>query len=394
MTGDTPGVVIIGGGLAGARCATTLRSLGEQRSIQIFGDEPDMPYERPALSKQYLAGTRGVPDLALVSPAQLAQQNITMHPRSDIACIDYEARAVADLRGRSTSYASLVIATGARARTLAGSSRYSNVITLRARRDADRLRPWCGAGHHLVIIGCGFVGAEVASTVLSMGGTVTVLESGAAPYESLLGIDAGNLLLNHYRSHGVDVRTRTLVVGVEGAGGLAREVVLGDGTRISCDAVLVSIGAIARDELFWSIGATAPIVPIAGGGIPVDDCGRTGLADIYACGDVAAWWREHEHAHLRIEHFTDAAAQGVAVAHAIAGATPPPLPVPFVWSEQFGLRLQFAGRSRLAHAIDVESATPASLLVRYRDEQGRTVGVLGANRPRDIAHIRRELAAA
>lgn len=394
MTNNRPGVVIIGGGLAALRCATTLRSLGERQAIQILGEEPHMPYERPALSKQYLDGTRSARQLRLTSKSQLNEQGITMRAGTHVAHVDHDNRSVTDSGGHITAFSSLVFATGAYARELAGASQYSNVFTLRTRWDADQLRARCTTGHHLVIVGCGFVGAEVASTITSMGCTVTILESGSVPYERLLGLDAGSVLLGHYRAHGVDVRTGMHVARLDGDGGIAREVVLVDGTRITCDTVLVSIGAVPRDDLYWSIDSTASLERCAGGGIPVDACGRAALDDIYACGDVAAWWRESDRRHRRIEHWTDAAAQGVSVAHAITRTEAPPLPVPFVWSDQFGLRLQFAGDSRLAHAIEIESAQPADMLVRYRDEQGRMIGVLGANRPRDIAIIRRELAAA
>ena len=392
MSRPHAGTLIIGGGLAGTRCATTLRSLGYEHPITVIGDEPDMAYERPALSKQYLAGERTTDSLAL-QPAQTYQDlGIRFITDDPVVAIDHHHRRVVTAAGDHHHYASLVMASGAAARTLGGESSWSNVGTLRTRADADHLRASLRPGGQLVIVGCGFVGAEVASTASNMGVHVTVLEAGSAPFGALLGSEVGAVMLAHYRTSGITVHTDAMVTHLDGRNGLAHRVDLQDGSSYACDAVLVSIGSVPRDELYWSIDHAALGVRLPGGGIPVDPVGRTAVPDVYACGDVAAPWRAQEQTYRRIEHWTEAAAQGVAVAHTIAGCSAPAPPIPYVWSDQFGLRLQYAGDGRGAARVVMESAEPGQLFVRYHDDAGRMMGVLGANRPRDIARLREELA--
>lgn len=391
MSAAHAGTVIVGGGLAAARCAATLRALGYERPIIMIGEESDAPYERPALSKQYLAGVRTRDELALRPHDEYASLNIRHMSGERVIAVDHDATVVTTANGSDHRYESLVFACGAAARSLPGVSQMSNVGTLRTRADADALRAWLVPGARLVIVGCGFVGAEVASTAASMGVHVVVLEAGDAPFGTLLGLDVGEVMLGHYRSSGITVHTNATVTSIDGAGGRAQRVHLQDGTSHACDAVLVSIGSVPRDELYWSMDHVDRGDPIPGGGIPVDVAGRTAVRGVYACGDVAAPWRPADQTYRRIEHWTEAAAQGVAVAHAITGGDAPTPPLPYVWSDQFGLRLQYAGDGRGAARVVVESADPAQLLVRYHDDAGRMMGVLGANRPRDIARIRREL---
>jgi NADPH-dependent 2,4-dienoyl-CoA reductase/sulfur reductase-like enzyme len=215
-------------------------------------------------------------------------------------------------------------------------------------------------GARLVVVGGGFLGAEVASTAVALGLRVTMIEALGTPFERTLGPAVGRLLAERYRDHGVDLRLAAGVVGFRaGSDGEVAVARLGDGTEVRCDVALVGIGVEPARELQPR--------PVAG--VPV-----------YACGDVTG----------RLGHWTNAAWEGTAVARRILGLPDQPSQ-PFFWSDQFGLRLQLVGRAG-ATRVELDGG-PDSYVARYRDEQGGLVGALAANRAGEIASLRRELAA-
>jgi 3-phenylpropionate/trans-cinnamate dioxygenase ferredoxin reductase component len=313
-------VLIAGGGLAGARCAETLRAEGYDGRIRLVGEEPFPPYERPALSKEFLAGERSAEDLLLRPPGFWAEQEIEL------------------VLGRRVEPSGefLVVATGARARRLA----VPGAHVLRTLADAIALRAELRPGRHLVVVGGGFVGAEVASTARRLGLRVTVLEAGPTPFARVLGTEVGDVLARRYRAHGVDLRTETTAAALPG---------------IRCDLVLVAVGVEAARELV-----------------------RDG---VHVCGDAAGG----------PGHWTSAAADGVAAARRILGLDPLPAQPPFFWSDQFGLRLQLVGDPSGARTVDL-GGSENSFTARYLDADGRLVAALAANRAADVAAFRRELA--
>lgn len=384
-------VVIVGAGLAGSRCAETLRAEGFDGRIVLVGDEALPPYERPALSKEYLAGER---------------ERIELRPREvwrerDIELVLGQRVDRLDLANRTYAGGppadALVISTGARARMLPGPVP-EGVLTLRAAADADRLRSEltgapltqqrAGAGRRdparcLAIVGAGFVGAEVASTARQLGVDVTLIDLTPAPLSRVLGEAAGEVLARRYRSHGVELR---MGVGLSriltSSEGRVKGLELADGSVVGCDVALIAIGAEPASELLGGDRA----------GIETDACGRTALAGVFACGDVASAWRPSLGAHVRVEHWTSAAGQAAAVAHAILGRTRPYDDLPYFWSDQFGLRLQHVGHPHGWETTEVEG-DESSFCVRFLDAQHRLLGALVANRPRDIGALRREVLA-
>jgi 3-phenylpropionate/trans-cinnamate dioxygenase ferredoxin reductase component len=368
-------VVVVGAGLAGSRCAETLRAEGFDGRIVVFGDEPHAPYERPALSKEFLAGARESVDLR---PEEFwAERGIELRLGERVDAVDPLGRTAGGV-----GWDALVVATGARARRLPG-EQPAGVHVLRTRSDADGLRAELEPGSRLCVIGAGFVGAEAASTALGLGVDVTLVEAAPLPFARTLGPEVGGLLADRWRAQGADVR---LGVGVErieaGADGRARAVVLAGGARIPCAAVLVGIGVTPAGEL---LGQDA--------GIPTDACGRTGLPEVYACGDVASAYRPALGRRLRVEHWTSAAGQAAAVAHAILGRERPYDDLPYFWSDQFGLRLQYVGHAEDWHRVEIDGG-PAEFTVWYLDEAGRPLAALAANRPHEIGALRRELGTA
>jgi len=329
-------ILIAGAGLAGARCAETLRAQGFAGRILLAGDEPYPPYERPALSKELLGGTRE--DVALRPWSFWAEQGIELRLSTRVEAVDLYGRT-ALVGGEEVAWDAFVLATGARLRRPQG---------LRTLADALALRERLGPGVRLAIAGGGFVGTEVASTALKLGVEVTLVEAADTPFEAILGREVGEALAARYRAHGLDLRTGTTDLPEH-------------------DVVLYAIGVEPVRELVPWLGS--------------DACGRTVHPSVYACGDVTG-----------TGHWTAAAGQAAAVARAILGEERPYSEPPYVWSDQFGLRLQLVGEPRAAVRVELEGGDD-SFRARYLDGEGRLRAALLANRPREVAELRRELAA-
>ena len=362
----TSTVLIAGAGLAGSRCAESLRSYGFDVRIVLAGDEPHAPYERPALSKAFLAGTND--DVELRAGDFWAEQEIELLLGHSVSDIDLAGRT-AVVGGELVAWDAFVNATGVRARRLAGPP---GVHHLRSLADARALASELTPQTRAVVVGAGFIGGEVASTIAPLVASVTVVEPTAAPLERVLGREVGDLLASRYRAHGVKL---VLGTGVEAFGGGDRvsEVLLGDGTVLPADVVIVGIG---------TVGET----------IEVDACGRASTPGVYACGDIASWWRASQDKHVRVEHWTSAAGQARSVASAIAGQDVPYDDAPYFWSDQFGLRLQHVGHAETWHAVVLEGGDDA-FTARYVDADGRLLSALAANRAAEVRAFRQELAA-
>ncbi len=359
-------VLIAGAGLAGARCAESLRALGWSDRIVVAGDEPHAPYERPALSKDLLAGERV--DVELRPESFWDEQEIELLLGRRVAEVD-TAHRTALVGGELVAWDAFVHATGVQARRLPGPA---GVHHLRSLDDARALADDLSPESRVVVVGAGFIGGEVASTLASRVASVTVIEPTAAPLERVLGPEVGALLASRYDAYGVDLR---LGVGVEGFEGddRVRTVRLSDGAALPADVVVVGIG---------TVGET----------IEVDACGRTSTPGVYACGDVASWWRPSYGRHVRVEHWTSAAGQARAVASALTGELAPYDEAPYFWSDQFGLRLQHLGHAETWHAVELDGGED-SFTARYLDADGRLLSALAANRTSELRALRLELAA-
>jgi NADPH-dependent 2,4-dienoyl-CoA reductase/sulfur reductase-like enzyme len=356
-------VLVVGAGLAGARTAETLRANGYDGRVILVGDEPTAPYERPALSKEYLAGTKSEQQLLLRPPGYWDDLGIDLLLGRRVSRIEPALRTASLANGEELAWDALVLATGARPRRLPYAAP-RGVHTLRSLADARALRASLAPGVRLVVVGGGFIGAEVASTALGLrlGVEVTMIEALRSPFERTLGVDVGSLLAERYRSHGVDLRTATGVVGFRAGGdGEVRAVCLNDGFEVRCDVAVIGIG----------VQPTRDLLPLPCEGIP-----------IYACGDVTGGGG----------HWTSAANEAAAVGRRIMGLPSEPRRPSFFWSDQFGLRLQLVGDPTGASTVVVDGEQD-SYIVRYSDGNGRLVGALAANRPESVATLRTEIAA-
>lgn len=363
------GVLVVGAGLAGSRCAEALRAGGYGLPITVAGAEPVAPYERPALSKELLAGRREPHELLLRPAAAWRDRDIDLRLGEPVARVDIRSRT-ARVGDRELAWDALVVATGARARVLPGTD-LPGTHVLRTLADALALREAIVPGSRLVVVGAGFVGAEVASTALGLGADVTIVEAEPIPLARVAGAEVGLLLAARWRDEGVRLHLGARIERVE-----AGRVVLAAGDVLPFDTLLVAIGAEPASELLGGAGA-----------IPTDACGRTAHPGVYACGDVAAF------AGRRVEHWTSASGQAAAVASAILGSPAPYAGIPYFWSDQFGMRLQMVGASSGGSRVELDGDS-SSFRARYVGEAGETLGVLLANRPAEVAAARRELASA
>jgi NADPH-dependent 2,4-dienoyl-CoA reductase/sulfur reductase-like enzyme len=380
MTSRPENIVVVGTGLAGVRSAETLRARGFDGRLTLVGEEIHLPYERPALSKELLAGKRSPEQLILRQPEFFREQQIELLLGRRVEKVSPKHRTALLSDGRELIWDALVLATGARARRLRGLETPPGVHYLRTLSDALSLSAALARGKRLAVVGAGFIGAEVASTAVFLGLDVSVIEPLQAPLERVLGAKTGMLLAERYRAHGVELRLGTGVTGfVSGDDGRLRALELSDGSEIACDVAVVGVGAEPAGEL------------LGGREIETDASGRTEYEDIYACGDVASSWRPSLGRRLRMEHWTSAAGQAAAVARTILGEESVHDDVPFFWSDQFGLRLQYVGFASEWANTEVEGGGDA-FSVRYFDEDERLLAALVANRPGEVAALRRELA--
>ncbi|MGW3243413.1 NAD(P)/FAD-dependent oxidoreductase [Streptomyces sp. NPDC001070] len=384
-------VVVVGASLAGLSAARALRARGHDGRLVVVGEEPHRPYDRPPLSKEFLAGETGEEALTLEADGEDLGAEWLLGTRA--VALDPGTRGIRLADGRSVTADGVVIATGSAARTLPGMSRLAGVHTLRTLDDARALRADLARGGRLVVIGGGFIGAEVASTAYALGIDVTVVEAAPTPLSGPLGEVMGGVVSRLHADHGVRLLCGTGVQGAEAGGdGRVAAVVLADGRRLPADTVVVGVGA--RPCVDWLADSGLAL----GDGVLCGADGRTGLPGVVAVGDCAAWFDPATAAHRRVEHWTGALERPAAAVAALlsGGATEQRAPrPPYFWSDQYGVRIQFAGHAAGADSVTVEEGAPdeRNVLAVYR-RAGVPVAVLGMNQPRLFTRWRKQLAAA
>jgi 3-phenylpropionate/trans-cinnamate dioxygenase ferredoxin reductase subunit len=328
-------VAIVGASLAGLSTARELRALGHTGAITLIGAEQHLPYDRPPLSKGVLQ--QGVTD---ESVTLTDDQDLTgFHWRLGVPAIglDHEGgrHHVRLDDGTSVSATAVVAATGARARTLIGAG-LPGVHTLRTLDDAIALRESMQRGGHLVVIGAGFIGCEVASTATTVGMSVTLVEASEAPGAALLGPQVARWLHGVHTDRGVRMRTGAAIDTINGVDRV-ESVTLGDGTELAADAVVIGIGALPNSE--W---AAASGIAIDGGFLTDAQC-ATAVSNIYAVGDCARVFDPITGLHVRHEHWSAALDHARRAARRLLHLAPPKHVAPYFWSDQYGLRLQVCG---------------------------------------------------
>ncbi|WP_406370186.1 FAD-dependent oxidoreductase [Streptomyces sp. NBC_00647] len=385
-------VTVVGASLSGLYAARELRTQGFDGRLVIVGDEPHRPYDRPPLSKDFLTGRAGEDQLALTDTEESEELDAEWLLGVRARGLDARGRTVLLDDGRTVSTDGVVIATGASARRLPGDE-LVGVHTLRTLDDARALRAELTAGQRrVVVIGGGFIGAETASSCAALGHDVTVVEAAPLPLLPQLGPDMAAVCAALHRRAGTVLVTGTGVAGIRGSGGASPGAVIGvelsDGRFLPADVVIMGIGASPNTG--WLAGSTLAL----NDGVLCDDGCATGLAQVVAVGDVARVGG------TRAEHWTSATEQPrVAVGNLLAGRTVTAFrSLPYFWSDQYGARLQFAGRRRdsdtvriVEGALDEGGPAEGGFLALY-ERADRTTAVLGIDRPRPFMRVRRELA--
>ena len=376
-------ITIVGASLAGVRAAESLRRQGFDRPITLIGDEAHAPYDRPPLSKQFLAGEWDADRLALTKPEKLAEFDLDLRLGVRAAGFDLGRRRLTLADGDTLDVDGLLVATGARCRTLPGTEGMGGVFTLRGLDDAEAIRVAFDAGpSRVVVVGAGFIGAEVAATARQRGLEVTLIEALPQPLARVLGDEMGAVCAAVHRDHGVDLRVGVGVDAVDaGADGNVERVRLSDGSVVEAEVVVVGIGVVPNTE--W----------LEGSGLTIDNgvvCDETCLAapGVTAAGDVARWPNRRFDEVMRVEHWDNAVEQGGHAARRLLQSddeAEPFTPVPWFWSDQYDRKIQLAGRIRPDDEMrivtgSVEERRFAALYGRA----GRLVGVLGFNRPRHV----------
>lgn len=387
MTPSPVHVAVIGAGLGGLRTIEALRRAGFPGAITLVGAESHLPYDRPPLSKQLLAGMWDTDRIRLADHGALAEHAVSLRLGVHATALHPGRVDLAD--GTSVVADAVVIATGVVARRLQGQP--AGVHTLRTLDDAIALRQALGASASALVVGAGFIGAEVASTASTQGVAVTVLEAQDAPFAAVLGADAGDLCSRLLRENGIDLRTATAIERfVDTTSGVAVE--LSDGTRLAADTAVVGIGG--TPAVSWLAGTGLDLAS----GLRCDERGRVeGLENVWAVGDVAAWLDPSTGVHHRHEHWNSAVDQASVVARDIVGGEPVAAPIPYFWSDQFGLKIQVLGEPRRSdtvvqlHGEALGGGAVKGTVLGYF-AAGRLVAVTGFGAPGHVARYRVPLA--
>ncbi len=377
-------IVIVGGGLAAQRCCEALRRGGHDAAIRIVCGEDSAPYDRPPLSKDVLAGGRAPETLRFRADSWYAEQDIDLLLGAPAVALDAPMRRLTLAGGSTVPYGRLVVATGACARRLATLDGRENVMVLRDLADAlglaGRLRP----GAHVVIVGGGFIGLEVASTARSLGVDVTIVEAAPTPLAGPLGERLGGWFAGLHREEGVDVLTSARIACVHGRRSVAA-IDLEDGRRLEPDTVLVAIGAVP--DTSWLAASGLPV-----DGLPVDGRCATALADVYAAGDVARPADPVTGAPLRREHWEAAARTAAVAARSILGREAGPEPPAGFWSDQYGLRVQLVGEPQGANRVEIDGEPESRDFAATFWRGARPAAVLLVGRPAGLPAARRLVA--
>jgi 3-phenylpropionate/trans-cinnamate dioxygenase ferredoxin reductase component len=400
-------VVVVGGSLAGIRAVETLRDNGFRGPLHLVGEEDHLPYDRPPLSKQVLAGTWEPDHTVLADEEKLRTLGVEFRRGRRGASLDAERRVVEVDDGTRLVGDGVVVATGSSPRRLPVGDESQSVMVLRTVDDSLQLRRRVTerAGARVVIVGAGFIGSEVASTCHDLGADVHVVEALDTPLEPVLGREIGAACAALHREHGVALHTGVAVaslglpadaatVGSPDAlppaapGSDAVRVELNDGSTLTADVVVVGIGVAPNTG--W----------LTGSGLDIDDGVRCDEAlfaapGVVAAGDVARWFHEGVDEELRIEHWQVAAEEGVAAARSLLAGTSAEsfTPVPYFWSDQYGVRLQMLGRPRPDDRVEiVDGSLESHRFVALYGRGRQFTGALAISRPRQLMAYRPLLA--
>jgi 3-phenylpropionate/trans-cinnamate dioxygenase ferredoxin reductase subunit len=337
MSGNSA-YVIAGGGLAGAKAAETLRAEGFDGPVVLIGEETERPYERPTLSKEYLQGKAERETIFVHPQAWYADNTVELRLGSPVTGIDRAAHEVTLADGSRVGYAKLLLATGSAPRllTVPGADA-DGVLYLRRVGDSDQIRSAFQTASRVAVIGAGWIGLEATAAARAAGAEVTVLETAELPLLRVLGREVAQVFADLHRQHGVDLRFGVGVEEISVTGGRASGVRLADGSQVDADVVIVGVGITPNSQLAEAAGLET------GNGVTVDAGLRSSDPDIFAAGDVANAFHPLLGRHIRVEHWANALNQPQAAARAMLGQDVSYDRVPYFYTDQYDLGMEYAG---------------------------------------------------
>ena len=365
--------------------------------ITLVGAEREIPYDRPPLSKKFLAGDWEPDRIRLRRDEDFESLGLTLRLGVRAVVLDTSTRTLSLDDDSSVAYNGLIIATGASPRRLPDQPSLHGVVELRTLSDAVALRDLTADGSaRVTVIGAGFIGLEAAATLRARGCAITVLEGAPSPLIRGLGVEMGAAVASVHARHGVALRCGVQVVGIEGADGRVTGVRIDDGSVVASDVVLVGVGVAPNTD--WLVGSGLTVRD----GIVCDATLCVGEPGVYAAGDCARWpnavFAGFDDSEMRVEHWTNAAEQGAAAAKNLLAVArgeqaQPYVSVPFFWSDQFDSRIQFVGRAHGDDEVHVFVGSTDGAFAALYGYQGRLRGVLGVSKPKMVMPFRSLLAA-
>ena len=365
--------VIVGGSLAGAKAAETLRTAGFDGEIVLISEEWARPYERPALSKGYLRGEQHFDATAVHPEGFYEEQGIDLRSSTRVTSVHPYANEVELQDGDRIRYSQLLLATGAAPRTLSvPGADLDGVRYLRTVSDSDDLRKAAASGGPIVIIGAGWIGSEASSSLRKLGVDVTVVDVATLPLERVLGTELGTIYRDLHLSHGVKFH---LGVGIDSVKGSTHveEVRLADGTVLPAGTVVVGVGVLPRTELAEAAGLEVD------NGVVTDEYLETTVPGIYAAGDVASAYHPLYREHIRLEHWSSALNQGPAAAWNMLGQRRPYEKIPYFFSDQYDFGMEYRGRATSSDDIVFRRGEAEHEFIAFWLRDDHVVAAMNAN---------------
>ena len=377
------GIVIVGGGHAAGQAAASLRQEGYAGRIVVLGEEPHPPYQRPPLSKQYLAGEYGLEKVHLRPPRFYESKDIEVRCGVRVEGVDAKASTVVCADGESIAYEKLLLATGARARKLAiAGSDLAGIHTLRTIADVDAIRERFKPGRRIAIVGGGYIGLEVAAVAVGHGLQAAVLEMEERILKRVATEWTSAFYARCHAESGVDIRCGAEVRAFKGEGGQLRAVVCANGERVEADLAIVGVGIEPNVELAREAGLRCD------DGIVVDECTRTSDPNVHAVGDCANHPNPLLERRLRLESVPNAMEQSRVAAANLAGQRKPYAAVPWFWSDQYDMKLQMAGFPREDDDCVMRGEAQARQFARFYFRSGKLAAAEAVNCAREFMAAR------
>jgi NADPH-dependent 2,4-dienoyl-CoA reductase/sulfur reductase-like enzyme len=367
--------VVVGGGLAGAKAAETLRAEGFDGPVVLVAQEPEQPYERPPLSKGYLLGSAERESARVHDESWYADHDVDLRIGVEVTALDPAGRRLTLATGEELRYGAVLLATGASARRLpVPGAELDGVRYLRTAADADRLKAdLAGGGRNVVVVGAGWIGLEVAAAARHHDNAVVVVEPQPTPLHAVLGPEMGNVFAGLHRDHGVDLLVETTVREFRGSDGRVTSVVTDGHAGIPADVVVVGIGAVPNTQLAAAAGLEVD------NGIVVDEALRSAVPGVFAAGDVASAFHPLYGRYVRVEHWANALNQGPAAARSMLGQQVSYERVPYFYTDQYELGMEYSGMGGQGDTVVCRGSVDDREFIAFWMSEGRITAGMNVN---------------